>query len=186
MKLNINSINIPPSVMALNASPAEKLLLSIFAANPDISLWRVHRSLSITPVGLKKLKARLRDKGLFMGYKVSDFKAQENVNKVAALDTRPLVVHAELLDILYLLASEKVLCAFYVAHPDATNEQVTTARWASAHPASRSLSGDCSTSRCSCPSPVVTRFVCPATCSSGTKRAAASCPKVRPRRPATW
>ena len=124
MKLKLNPITIPPAIMAITATPAEKLALAIYAADPVITPWRVHRALSVTPVGLKKLKARLRGKGFLEGHKVSVFKASENVHKVAPPDASPLYVHAELLDIRYLLASEKVLCAFYAAHPDAINERV--------------------------------------------------------------
>jgi len=111
--------------MALDAAPAEKLLLAMCAADSRIIEWRLRRALSITHAGLVKLKARLLEKGwLLMGHKVSDFKAPENEQKVAH-DARPLIVHSELLDIRYLLASEKLLCAFYVAFPDATNVRVS-------------------------------------------------------------
>ena len=127
MKLNINSITIPPALMALaDTTPAEKLLLAIHAADPYIAPWRVHRSLSVTRVGLTKLTGRLRDKGLLMGHKVSVLEASENEYKVPHPAVSTLVVHGELLDIRFLLASEKVLLAFYVAHPDATNGQVAT------------------------------------------------------------
>lgn len=127
MKPKLNSITIPPAIMALDATPAEKLLLALCAADRRTAEWRLRRALSVTPAGLKKLKARLREKGFLQeGHKVSVLEASENAHKVAPLDTSPLVVHAELLDIKYLLASEKVLLAFYAAHPDATNEPVTT------------------------------------------------------------
>jgi len=94
MKTQYQPVTIPVKIMALNnASLSEKLLLSIYPVTPSTKLWHVYRFLSVTPVGLRKMRARLTLKGLLKGYKVSDLEAAQSEHKVAPSDQRPLVVH---------------------------------------------------------------------------------------------
>jgi hypothetical protein len=135
MKPKLNPVTVPPEILALpDTTLSEKLALAIFAADPKATGWRVLLPLSLTRVGFRKLKTKLGAKGLLTGHKVSGFEAQQTAQKVAqpcnkpaaAPDTGSLLVHAELLDIKYLMASEKIILAFYIAHPDATNVRVFT------------------------------------------------------------
>jgi hypothetical protein len=142
---------IPPEILALKgARLPERLLLAMYAADPTTT--RVRRALSMTRAGLRKLKQRLIDKRLLTvagarhmlhvpglvyseqpagGHFVSASPTPKNERKVARrvcttiqADIHPLVVPAELLDFKYLLASEKVLLAYYAAHPTAPNKSV--------------------------------------------------------------
>ncbi|MBP7828042.1 MAG: hypothetical protein KA236_16015 [Verrucomicrobia bacterium] len=46
-----------------NTTPAEKLTLAMFAANPEVAEWRVRRAVGIKHDGLRLLRQRLADKG---------------------------------------------------------------------------------------------------------------------------
>jgi len=148
---SLTPVTIPVEILALkNAKLPEKLLLGIYASNPKAT--RVRRAVSMTSAGLRKLKERLIQKKLLTiagahhivqipgfayigqpdeGHFVSDFSTTKNEEKVARplstttpTDITPLLVPAELLDFKYLMASEKLVLACYIANPSATNKGV--------------------------------------------------------------
>jgi hypothetical protein len=141
----------PPEILSLKgAKLPEKLLLAMYAADPEAS--RVFRALSMTGAGLRKLTQRLVDKGLLTvagarhvvhlpgfvynqhrtgGHFVSASSTLKNEKKVARTVSKttqprihPLLVPAELLAFKYLMASEKVVLAYYAAHPAAQTKAV--------------------------------------------------------------
>jgi len=140
----IKPVVIPPEILTLtSAKLPEKLLLAMYAADPEAR--RVFRALSMTGAGLRRLKQRLIDKRLLTvagarhmihipglvnieqpagGHFVPASSTPKNEKKVARrvstttqADIRPLVVPAELVGFEYLMASEKVVLAYYAAHP---------------------------------------------------------------------
>ncbi len=110
MKTN-EPLNIPPAILALNdVTASEKLLLALYAAEPDAKNFMAMQVLGVGLAGLKKIKRRLRDKhyllrkatgyvvdvpGLALGpektggHLVQNSKAISKENKVA-LPTRSL------------------------------------------------------------------------------------------------
>lgn len=145
------SVVIPLQILALkNAKLPEKLLLSLYAADPATT--RVLRALSMTRAGLRKLEQRLIHKRMLSeagarhmvhvpgfvyihgpdgGHFVSNSSTTKSAKKVACrasnttqTDIRPLVVPAEILEFRYLTASEKMLLAYFVASPGAANDRV--------------------------------------------------------------
>jgi len=75
MNTNDNPLNIPPAILALaDVTASEKLLLSLYAAEPDARNYRALEVLGVGLSGLKKIKHRLISKGLLRitanGYKV--------------------------------------------------------------------------------------------------------------------
>ncbi len=150
----LKPVTIPVEILALNnAKLSEKLLLAMYVADPKARL--VLRALTMTSIGLEKLKQRLVDKRLLTrcdgrnviavpglvyaersdgGYFVSSSSATNTENKVASPVSRttppnltPLLVSAELLYCKRLIASEKVLLAYYIANPVVQNERVVGA-----------------------------------------------------------
>ena len=150
----LKPIVILPEILGLKDTKlSEKLLLAIYCAAPATS--RARRAISMTRAGLCKLEQRLIQKGRLTvigdrhavhvpgfeyvshpdgGYFVAATSASKNENKIARrvsqkpqTDITPLKVPAELLDFKYLLASEKVLLAFYLTNPTASNECVLAA-----------------------------------------------------------
>lgn len=135
MKTKLNPTIITPEILAIpDTTLTEKLALAIYAEDPKVPDGRLRPALGFSKASLRKLKTKLGAKGLLKGYKVSGFEAQQTAQKVAQPGDQPapapeagsLHVHAELLEIKYLLASEKVVLAFYIAHPSATNVRIFT------------------------------------------------------------
>ncbi len=143
---SLKPVTIPVAILTLKkAKLPEKLLLAMYAADPKAA--RLRRALSMTGAGLRKLEQRLAEKKLLTvdgarhvirvpglgGHFVPDSKATRTEQKVARRVPKtthttitPLLVPAELLEIKYLLASEKIILACYFANPSATNESVLT------------------------------------------------------------
>jgi len=70
-----DSLQIPPAILAIrDATPSEKMLLSIYLNEPSVSSYRTIRILGVSRSGLKKIKGRLIAKGLLRptidGYRV--------------------------------------------------------------------------------------------------------------------
>ena len=147
----IKPVVIPPGILSLRgAKLPEKLMLAMYASDPEAR--RVFRALSMSGAGLRKLKQRLVDKGLLTingarhevhlpgfvyierpagGHFVPASPTAKNdkivarrVSKTKQADIHPLVVPAELVGFKYLMASEKVLLAYYAAHPAAQTKAV--------------------------------------------------------------
>jgi hypothetical protein len=147
----IKPVVIPPEILTLSSAKLpEKLILAMYAADPEAR--RVFRALSMTGAGLRKLKQRLIDKGLLTvtgarhvvhipgfvrierqtgGHFVPASPTSKNEKKVARRVSRtkqaeiqPLIVPAELLEFKYLMASEKILLAYYADHPAAQTNAV--------------------------------------------------------------
>ncbi|MCX6923479.1 MAG: hypothetical protein NT154_09770 [Verrucomicrobia bacterium] len=150
-KTSVKPVVIPPAILTLtSAKLPEKLMLAMLAANPEAK--RVFRALSMTGAGLRKLEQRLVAKGLLTvagdrhmihvpglvyierpaaGHFVpaspatkKEKKVARPVSKTTQADIHPLVVPAELVAFKYLMASEKVVLAYYVAHPAAQTKAV--------------------------------------------------------------
>jgi hypothetical protein len=142
---------IPVEILGLKGSKLpEKLLLAMCVADPAPT--RVCRALGMTSAGVRKLTQRLVAKGLLTvagdryvvhlpglvniehqtsGQSVSHSSTTQNKkkvtrreSKVAQVDIEPLVVPAELVAFKYLMASEKLLLAYYLAHPAAQTKTI--------------------------------------------------------------
>jgi hypothetical protein len=107
MNSNNDTLSVPPAVLALvDVTASEKLLLALYAAEPQARNYRALKVLGVGPSGLKKIKRRLIAKGLLRstingwkvlvpgltpapdeagGHLVSKSDAIEKVNKVAPL-----------------------------------------------------------------------------------------------------
>lgn len=148
----LKPVTVPPEILNLkDTKPSEKLALAMFATNPEISMLRLHRALSITHAGFKKLLDRLVAKGLLSqrgvrhmisvpnlvyldhpdgGHFVPDSEATKNEHKVAppaSTTSQVIVIPAEILDLKDVGASEKFLLSVYAATPTTQNEQVLEA-----------------------------------------------------------
>jgi len=61
----IAPLNIPPAILAINdVTASEKMLLALYAAEPDAKNFRAMRVVGVGLAGLKKIKGRLQAKGL--------------------------------------------------------------------------------------------------------------------------
>lgn len=145
----IKPVVIPAEILTLeNANLSEKLTLALFAANPDVTEWRVRRVVGIKHDGYRKLTRRLIQKGLLTqrggghkvcvpglvykddpegGHFIPESKAIENGQKVAlpepslAPPDNGIVIPSEILDLKGVGASEKCLLTVYAKYPNAQN-----------------------------------------------------------------
>ncbi|MCL4785408.1 MAG: hypothetical protein KJ070_01240 [Verrucomicrobia bacterium] len=145
----IKPITVPAQILLLDdCTPAEKLTLAMYAANPEVAEWRVCRAVGIKHDGLRLLKQRLIHKGRLVqdchrylisvpglvlkkdpegSYFVAANKGSENGQKVAPPEHRDLapndslVIPAEIVELKGVGASDKFLLTLYAAKPDAPN-----------------------------------------------------------------
>ena len=145
----IKPVTVPAQILSLeNTTPAEKLTLAMFAANPEVAEWRVRRAVGIKHDGLRLLRQRLADKGWLIqrgvlhlicvpglvfrddpegSHFVAEIEGSQSGQKVAPPEHRyatpdgSLVIPAEIVALQGVGASEKFLLAVYAAKPDAQN-----------------------------------------------------------------